>query len=498
MKLLVFIFFLVVFLASNGGHLDVVDGKGYFLLTENLVLHQSFLIRPDLPSIEETNFNIKNYFNWQYGLQNNFATLPEGDLQPMYIFASPLLSVIGIPFYLFADVIDYSPVQITSYFLNSIILALTATMVFTFSNEIFHTKKIAFVLALATGLCSFTWPYVSSFFQQPLVGLMLISCLYFLYMASKNKIQLSSLISGIFLGLIILSNVGYLILIPGIIVVAMYIFRKSLFKIPQFFLGFLPFVGIQLYLNDLRFGSVFDFGYGHVADISFHSAIDGLYGMFLSPGFGLITNFPLILLVPVGLYYAWKHNKVLALTIIYIFCSVWIFYGTEPSPAWHGMGAWGPRYLVPIIPVIVISLGFLLKELSSMTWIKNAFIVLGSIGFFINFLGTMVWYQAGYAFAWSLLRIQTLPAPEFLYFEWAPQFLPVVLHWNVLTTDWWTHLPPIYDGWIPCIPDNFLYCHIGMVGLIPVLLLVIITGVRILWIIKNESRFEMDNTENIK
>jgi hypothetical protein len=464
-KVLVFLLFLLVFLASSGGHLDVWDGKGYFFLTENLVLHQSLEVHPDLPSINETKFDIKSYFNWQYGLQNNGQPLPDGTLTPMFIHAAPMLSYFGVPFYVIAKAIDFSAVKFTAYFLNSIILSFVCVVVFAFASEIYQSKRIALVLALIAGVCSFLWPYISSYFQQPLAGLLIISSSYFLFLSSKGTFRYSAILGGLFLGLSILAHTGSLIWIPGIAAIVVYSFRKEKRKIVEFFVGLLPPIALQLYLNVLRFNSLTDFGSSYTIQYQPHAYIEGIYGMFLSPGFGLIVNFPLILLFPIAAYYLWKQNKNFCAIFLYFFVSTWLFFGTWESPIWHGYGAWGPRYMVPVVPIIVITLGSLLQRFSLNYPIKISYSVLASIGFLVNLLGILVWYQAGYGYGWVVYHEEN--------FEYDLRYIPVVLHWKVLTTDFWKNLPSPWYGWEPCIPDNFLYCNFGI---LPVILVLVAIG----------------------
>src|SRR5687767_11015085 len=111
-NILVFLFFFLVMLSTNGGHLDPWDGKGYFLLTQNIVKHQSLILQPDLviPGQENSEFNTSSYFSWVHSLRNDGRSLPiNTTLQPMPGLGSPLFASIGVPFYLIAEVIDYSP-----------------------------------------------------------------------------------------------------------------------------------------------------------------------------------------------------------------------------------------------------------------------------------------------------------------------------------------------------------------------------------------------------
>lgn len=465
MILKIFIFFLIIFLTSNGGHLDAYDGQGYFLLTESLALHKSMKIYPDSPSLNETKFDIIKYLDWQYSLRHNGDNPKNGTVSPTYVAASPLLSFLGVPFYLIAHQINISPVNFTSYFLNSIILALMSTVVFAFAIEIYKSKKVALVLSVLTGVCSFAWPYASSYFQQPLVGLLVVSSCYFIFLSDRHRY--SFIPAGICCGLIILAHSGYVILIPGIICLAIYKQRKSIIKNFQFLIGLIPIIFFQMYLNLIRFGSPTDFGYGTLEGISNHLYTDGIYGMFLSPGFGLFVNYPVFLLFPIAMYYLLRKNTMLFAISLYVFVSTWLFFGTQQSPFWHGFGAWGPRYMLPAIPIISIALGSLFTKQTLKRFNIIIFSILGSLGFTVNLLGVLVWYTAGYSYAWSVLNILQFPK-EYLHFEWDPNYLPIVLHVDILSTSFWKTLPPVYFGWKTCIPDNFLFCNYGI---IPVLAL---------------------------
>ena len=384
---LVFLLFFLVMLSSSGGHLDVWDGKGYFLLTENLVKHHSLILHPDLipPDDGQANFNIRNYFGWLHALKNEGNYLPPNSkLEPTASNASPLLAFIGVPFYIIAEIIHYSTVKFTSYFLNSLILALMSTVVFAFASDFYRSKKIGFALSLVAGVGSFAWPYVSSYLEQPLTALILISCLYFLYIASRSTEGISKdaensnissklgkfspVLAGLFLGLQSFAHPGTIMIVPGIAIIGAYIFRKDKAKFVQFFAAFFLLVGLQLYVNEVRFGSITEFGYGFTAGGTLtyaHVYTEGLYGFLISPGFGLIVYFPLIVLFPLSVYYLWRQNKVFCIAFLYVFFSIWIFYGTLQGAFWIGLGGWGPRYMITVVPVLALTSGSVLSVLSS-------------------------------------------------------------------------------------------------------------------------------------
>jgi len=492
-------------LSSSGGHPDASDGKGFFLLTENLVKHHSFILQPDVVPVP--GLSMYRFFSSQHSLRNGGIGLqPNAKLTPTATNAGPLLPLIGVPFDIIADAIHYSTVKFTSYFVNSLILALMSTVVFAFASEFYRSRKIGFVLSLVAGVGSFVWPYISSYLEQPLSALVLVTCLYFLFIASSNTqttqhekvnyahnrriIKYSPILAGLFLGLQSLTHPGTIMVVPGIAIIAAYVLRKEKGKVLQFFLPFFCLFALQLYFNEMRFGSITEFGYGfqvgggHAAATYAHIYTEGLYGLLVSPGFGLMVYFPLIILFPLAVYYLWKYNKVFCIAFLYVFFSIWVFYGTLKDVLWIGLGCWGPRYMIPVIPVLAIASGSVLKavfptmtdngivestESSSLSSkispayfkdiLKVLFTMLALSGFIVNLLGVLVWYQLGFGYGWGVLHVA---GDHPMDFAWNPKYVPVLLHWKVLTTDWWKSVSPVYGGWNTCIPDNFIYCNFGI------------------------------------
>src|SRR6188472_2574406 len=135
---LVFSFFLIVNIASNGGHFDSWDGVETFLVAESMVLKHSAMLYPDVPSIQ------KLYFDIQQSTAYNVRSL--------------LSAAIAVPFYYAAIIFSASPITVVALFVNSMIISLTSVVIFCFSLGIYRSKKIAFALSLIFSVCSFVWP----------------------------------------------------------------------------------------------------------------------------------------------------------------------------------------------------------------------------------------------------------------------------------------------------------------------------------------------------
>ena len=482
---IVFVFFLLIFLLTSGGHTDAWDGKVRYLLTENIVEHKSLMLHNDLKGISEINFDIKKYFTQQFKWQHNGEEINQIP-SSMYIAAAPLLSIISIPFYFLGAIIGISETQVVPYFVNSIILALTSTTVFVFGVKMFDSKQIAFLLAIITSVCSFLWAYVDSFFQQPLLGLVLVSSCFFIYLAHKTKKHRFYLLGGILTSTLLLSHPSGIIFIPGILVYVLIGLKSEFSKIKYYFFGFVPTIALVAYLNFYRFGSLTDFGYGIHQGFTRHEYFEGIYGLIFSPGFGLIINFPLFVLFPVAIYFLYKKDKILSVLFAYIFIVTWIYFGTLPDGDWHGFGGWGPRYLVPIVPILVIPIGIIIKKFSDKNLVRSLVVVLSSIGFFVNLLGTLVWYQLGYFYGWTEFNKLKIIGKDIRMdlFQWDFNYIPVVLHWKVLNSNLLDSLLAEfpYSYWGECVPDIFLYCNFGLIVIIPMLVAIGIIGI---FIIKN-------------
>jgi hypothetical protein len=530
----VFVFFFLLNILTSGGHLDWWDGMEAFLVTESMAIRNSVKLHPDSPTLEQVPFDVRYTIYSNKVIQTGNSSLDRNTipLEPVYTVRSILLSAVGVPFYHLALALSVPPIELVGLLVNSFLISLTSLVVFCFSREVFRSNGIAFSLSLVYGVCSFVWPYHTSFWTQPLQGLTLISSLYFLYIAIHHRVvrqhsrsQTTSpssyekfrfkgrshliILAGFILGLAIISHPSSLIFVPGFVI---YAFISLKGKHPKgLFIWFLTsllitslFVGLT---NYWRFGSFTEFGYGYFASLETHNGWAGLIGLLLSPGAGLVFFFPISVMVILAAKYMYSANRGLLLICSYVIIANWLHVGTlsfgsEPY-SWSGAIAWGPRYFVPILPFIVIILGQLLssikvmRESRSKMILKISVIGLIVVGFYVNLVGTLVWYQYGIVYAWDKDQLAKFPNSIDII-TWNPYYSPIVLHTKALLTDYVsTILPEKYEktswywmtyGLAPCSYDNYIFCKFGIVMVIIVSMLIILTGVFILKQIGKEKR----------
>jgi hypothetical protein len=520
----VFCFFFLINIVLAGGHLDSWDGIEAFLITESMVLKHTAKLDPTVPSVEKLNFDIRYtvFANtaMKAGTYYNQSTIP---LEPVYTVRSLLLSAIAVPFYYAAMIFSIDPLVIIGIFVNSLFIALTSVIIFCFSLEIHRSKKIAFILSVIFGVCSFVLPYHTSFWTQPLQALTLISSAFFIYRSlhdsssflchytkdrkNKDGIYFAGL-GGLFLGLSVFAHPTSIVLIPGFVAYSILSMRRN----RKILLSFLVILGVTLsfagFLNYVRFGSFTEFGYGYFGSLASHDGWKGLVGLLISPGAGLFIYFPIAILLPWAAKYMYKENKGLFLLSTYVIVVSWLDVGTlsfgfEPF-AWWGLG-WGPRYLIPILPFITIVIGNLLTNLRKKLFVKISVIALSVAGFYISLIGTLVWWQYESLYIFDVFqREQSSNTDPYNTMIWQPHYSPIVLLTNMLLSDYVSHIDlEIYFktawhfvtyGLVPCSYDIYIYCKFGIV---PIVILLAIIGILAVLIIKRIGMLNNNNKNKL-
>jgi hypothetical protein len=116
----------------------------------------------------------------------------------------------------------------------------------------------------------------------------------------------------------------------------------------------------------------------------------GLFGLWLSPGVGLFVYTPILWVSVIAwrwFYQRWPREAIL---ILALFLLRSVFFGRYW--AWEGGATWGPRHLVPLIPLLLVPVAFLPRK----TWVEVAAIAIGGVGIMIQVLGQLVPYGLYY------------------------------------------------------------------------------------------------------
>jgi len=234
---------------------------------------------------------------------------------------------------------------------------------------------------------TFFLPYAGGMYSEPLSALLILISFYYFYTAPTDNYLSCNRKNFFCLGLLILNNFVFLFY-AGLMM--LYVFwnswskRKNPSEAWRVALEGSLILGVSvlvfLYYNYSRYGGFFNFGY--VGEGFTGNWIVGMYGLLFSFGKGFLVFSPLTVLC--AIYFlaksremeSWKRY-VFGTSLISFVCylsiySNWVF--------WHGGTCWGPRFLLPFVPLIHLMFPLLMKSVSS-----------AHIGFRIGLLLTTVW-----------------------------------------------------------------------------------------------------------
>jgi hypothetical protein len=316
------------------------------------------------------------------------------------------------------------------------------------------------LLAFATPL----WVYSRDFFTDPLFALSLVGSFYLLHPGGRDgtddgggkRIALAGLLSS--LG--ILARASF---IPLVGIFAAYLVLASgertrgFHYAGRYLIFCVPGLAVFGVLNAVRFGSPFLTGYHTAFDKGFSvSLLKGLAWNLGSPYRSLFLYAPATLLVFLSaVTFARKYRKQFWL-IAAITAYVFIIY--SKWWAWHGGWCWGPRFLVPVIPLL------LLPGLASIPtrgrWLLAVTVLLGIAGFIVQLGGVLINYTAAYDYWIKIGKLDWAEADIQL-------FSPISTHLKAVAAT----SPCDYDLWLI---QAYQVSPLVIVGLICVLLVVML------------------------
>jgi hypothetical protein len=176
--------------------------------------------------------------------------------------------------------------------------------------------------------------------------------------------------------------------------------------------------------NYARYGDVLQTGY--LPQEKFSTPwLEGISGLLVSPGRGLFLHAPVLLVSLLAIPAFVKRHRLEAALALLVSASYVLLYGRWFF--WHAGYAWGPRFLVPIVPFAVILMAPLVEKLSGKRWLAFASLCLVSVA--IQILGLSVdftLFQEGLLFRFRDLRMFD---PR-TYFEF--RFSPLLGQWALL------------------------------------------------------------------
>ena len=363
------------------------------------------------------------------------------------LLAAPLYSIaLALP--------DLGLVQ-TTLLTSSIVIALTGAFVFLSARRLKFLRGVSIGTALLFGLATPAFVYAKQFWSEPYALFTLFGAFYFLQRFRDTHSTIDVFVAAIFLGLAVAVRTTNAALVPVFLEYGFWNSFIGVFKhrsVKAFsplavFMVVLAVFALSIGWYDwARYGNPLNSGYR--ADETFDNPlILGMYGLLFSPGKGLFVFSPFLAALAFSAlaFFRRAKNETIVIVLIFTFYvslfSIWYY--------WWGGTNWGPRFLIPVLPFLVLlvapAVETFLTQTASLAHLgfKILFALLSLASVAIQILGVAI---PSLAYRAQMLRASQNPDMDAIFI---PQFSPIIGHFNMLK-------PRALDvAWVRLIDNSF-------------------------------------------
>ncbi|GAB4545258.1 MAG: hypothetical protein OHK0023_03270 [Anaerolineae bacterium] len=299
-------------------------------------------------------------------------------------------SLFLLPFAALAQQVPWLSLRAVAMLFNPLVTAFTAVLLYDLVRLLGFLPRSGLIAALVYGLGTTAFVYVKTLFGEPLAALLLtlavLSALRYWQGGSLRWLILSGGAMGAAIGV----NLSYLLpaALLGLIVISQARTSHTLARISLTY-G-LPIAlcigGIALY-NAARFCNPLTSGYYLDSGEGFNRPfLTGLFGLTFSPYRGLFWYAPIFLVSAFGLPRLPSRKAVL--TVALLVAAQFFAYANWWS--WHGGVVWGPRFLLPIMPLLVLCLVPLIERAYEAWPMRAALNGLAALSILIQICGALL------------------------------------------------------------------------------------------------------------
>jgi len=480
----------------------------FLLLLVHITVTRGHLVGSDELNVYQTTRALFEQGELAVGFTRNVAAGPDGRYYSIYNVG---LAVIALPLYaigaavgtiaqglgldswvavLEGNAIGREPwrfggdVEIFFVGLTNAVLTAWLCVVFYRASLLLGGRPAPSVAAsLALGTATYVAPFSSGLLRHTAEALFLLAAVFHLMRDAREPSRRDRWWAGVMMGLLVQCRLVAAISLPALLGFSLYaVWQRSrrvqdlassrrivIETLVPVALPLLVSVAFYWAVNWIKFGSAFGH-YGDGIESRFEKPLfDGLYAFALSPGASLFVFTPLLLASPWAFRW-WSRRRLSEVTMVLTVAGAYLLLFSKFSD-WHGLPtALGPRYLMAIVPLLLLPLAGWSQTIGRRVWLVLG--VLVAIGLVVQAVHMAVSYgsvhhDAGY---------ETYQ-PSFGYM-FRLEDSPLVAHFRVLRD-----APHFVDLWLVTVYRNFGLGRLALLGL-PLLALLVYCGVKLMHAIR--------------
>lgn len=331
----------------------------------------------------------------QFHRLDEVASVQPPRLIPTY---EPLQILVNAPFYMFAvrfqSLGNFHTVLLTNIFIT----ALTAISLFLIIMRLEYSTRTAWISALVFAFATLAVQYSRFLFREPLTGFFVLWAFYFAVEIGRSKQFRIGTLVGLALAVLgmLLTKQFSVMFLPGIFI-CLILSRLSIRRIAPYLLLFIAvlaifFVAIAIINPDIGDDRYSFQRWLDPSQWGWDFMWESFLGYQISPSRSFWLYSPILLLSFWGSWLLIKRRQyafVLATFVTLVLTSA-IYGALRFGSFWDGGWSWGPRYLLPLVPLFMLLIAPVIERFSDMGIIKRgivALLLIFSVGIQILGLG---------------------------------------------------------------------------------------------------------------
>jgi hypothetical protein len=280
-----------------------------------------------------------------------------------------------------------------TFFAVSVPSAFLGVVLYRFTGHYSSSQAHRTGIALTYGLATSAFPYSGSYIGHQIVATLLFFSFYLIFLVARRTIKPAILpLIGFLMGYAVITEYPTVLIAVALFVYAFFRLPKKAWTAWLIPGGILPGViwmiyNYQIYHRPIGFGYLYAPLHADKNTAGFFSLVyphfEAVWGITFSPYRGLFFLSPVMLLAILGFYYFGRARERWPEFLVCLWSTISFFLFNSSSVMWDGGYAIGPRYVLPMLPFMALSIIFFIEKWGAQRWAKAlvAFLTVWSVLF---------------------------------------------------------------------------------------------------------------------